>query len=399
MKICILTAHFLNLDQPGMSYATPFLYDYAKQWVSQGQEVHIIHFSRKYPKLFFIIMGLLNRAGISAFNKYNVKKETLIENEYEIDGIKIKRINYKKYFPHKKTRDKEIEKLSKIVIDYLSDKDFDVILGDCLDPTIFVISTIKQNKSFSKVKTALILHNSDKEYIKSAVKEKAQKYIDFWFFRSKPQKELFAPLLGINLADSNYGYLFSGIESCEISKTPAYRKRILKLLYVGALLKNKGLGTILKALAKSKNRWLSLTVVGDGPDKAFFEKMVLKYSLKDRVTFLGKKSRDEVFYNYNQSDALVLVSHETFGMVYVEAMSQACIPIGTVGEGIDGVVRNDENGFLVPLGNSDYLSLLFDNFLTLDKTYVEKISSNAFSTAKSFTNDRLSSSILKILSK
>ena len=53
-----------------------------------------------------------------------------------------------------------------------------------------------------------------------------------------------------------------------------------------------------------------------------------------------------------QSDVFVLPSvNETFGMVYLEAMSQGCIPIGTSGEGIDGIIENGKNGYLCDRNN------------------------------------------------
>ena len=44
---------------------------------------------------------------------------------------------------------------------------------------------------------------------------------------------------------------------------------------------------------------------------------------------------------------------EGFGIVYLEAMSAGCIVVGTRGQGIADVIREGENGFLVPADDPD----------------------------------------------
>lgn len=53
-----------------------------------------------------------------------------------------------------------------------------------------------------------------------------------------------------------------------------------------------------------------------------------------------------------EADAFLMVSTgETFGLVYLEAMGQGCITVASRGEGIDGVIIDGENGYLVPAGD------------------------------------------------
>ena len=58
--------------------------------------------------------------------------------------------------------------------------------------------------------------------------------------------------------------------------------------------------------------------------------------------------KNEIVRNlYNLFDAFVLASYsETFGVVYIEAMYAGLPVIGIRGQGIDGVVKDGENGFL-----------------------------------------------------
>ncbi len=72
-------------------------------------------------------------------------------------------------------------------------------------------------------------------------------------------------------------------------------------------------------------------------------------SLKGRgeVVFMGHLSHEEVLKKMSESDIFILPSvNETFGMVYLEAMAEGCITVCTKGDGIDGIIKDSENGFL-----------------------------------------------------
>ena len=64
---------------------------------------------------------------------------------------------------------------------------------------------------------------------------------------------------------------------------------------------------------------LDLWVIGDGPDREMYEKLVKKYKLNKRITFYGKKENP---YPYlRQADYLILTSdYEGFPVTYLEAI-------------------------------------------------------------------------------
>ena len=51
---------------------------------------------------------------------------------------------------------------------------------------------------------------------------------------------------------------------------------------------------------------------------------------------------------------------EGFGIVYLEAMASGCITIGTEGEGIANLIKNGENGFLVPPDDPDDIAAVME---------------------------------------
>ena len=76
--------------------------------------------------------------------------------------------------------------------------------------------------------------------------------------------------------------------------------------------------------------------------------------LEARVTLTGGLPHEQVLSRMAQSDLFVLPSWgEGYGIVYIEAMAAGCIAVGARGEGIEDTIRDGENGFLVPAGDTD----------------------------------------------
>lgn len=391
MNILILTAHFPHFDQPGLIYATPFISKYASEWVKLGHSVTVIHYARVYPKVFHIGSMLAGKIGIKIFEKYVVDRTAYKESEYENAGYKVYRFLYKKYIPHSVTSKFRLTNClvkTQKIIDY--NEKFDLIIGDCLDPVVTIINNLKINFICT---IAQVVHAADFLYFKKSIIKEQCRIIDYWLIRSDVQRD---PLLKI-IKDAKILAMHSGIEEEYINEKPVYRNSIHRLLYVGALYKSKGVSTLLQALALTKDKSFTLKIVGKGPDEAFFKDVTHQLGLDTQVEFIGQVPHKNVFSYMKEADCLILVSHETFGLVYVEAMSQGCIPIGAIGEGIDGIVKDGVNGFLVPLGNSKELGKLFKRVKDLSDFEISNMSRNAYTTATSLTDRKLAKELICLL--
>jgi glycosyltransferase involved in cell wall biosynthesis len=130
------------------------------------------------------------------------------------------------------------------------------------------------------------------------------------------------------------------------------------LIYVGRLVDLKGLGVLLPALAKLRDRHpdLSLTVVGDGPDRTRFERQADDLGLGDAVRFVGSASQDDVGRLLAESDIFVLPSFaEGVPVVIMEAMGSALPIVSTYVGGITELVEDGVHGYLVPPGSEPEL--------------------------------------------
>ena len=115
----------------------------------------------------------------------------------------------------------------------------------------------------------------------------------------------------------------------------------------GRLTAQKALEDTLAALAHVPG--VALLVLGDGPERAALERRGAELGVSDRVRFLGAGTRDEVIVLFRAVDAALLTSAwENLPHTLLEALATGAPVIATAVGGIPEVVRDGENGLLVP---------------------------------------------------
>lgn len=120
----------------------------------------------------------------------------------------------------------------------------------------------------------------------------------------------------------------------------------VKVVSAGGIDKNKNMAVIAEALSllEKEGKRVSLDIAGGIKDNNEAEKLK-KYSF---VKLHGKLNKTELSELYRKCDVFALASFtETFGMVYIEAMSQHLPVIYTKNEGFDGQFPEGEVGFHV----------------------------------------------------
>lgn len=136
----------------------------------------------------------------------------------------------------------------------------------------------------------------------------------------------------------------------ELDKLPPPQPRAgsdVRLILVGRLSPEKGIGGLLEALARCGDQRPQLVIVGDGPMRGELDRMVERLDLGEHVTFLGRLAERETLEEIAQSDALVLPSFmEGLPIVLMEAMALRKPVIATRVAGIPELVSDGENGLL-----------------------------------------------------
>jgi glycosyltransferase involved in cell wall biosynthesis len=141
---------------------------------------------------------------------------------------------------------------------------------------------------------------------------------------------------------------------CNCSK----KNDLKRLLFVGGLVSVKGLYYLIDALSELKQKrsdWY-LDIVGNGPARVDYERLVGNLGLSDKITFHGYKPKEVVAEFMRQADIFVLPSlWENLPCVAVEAMASGLPILSTRTGGIPEIV-DEERGILVPPKDTSALS-------------------------------------------
>jgi len=127
------------------------------------------------------------------------------------------------------------------------------------------------------------------------------------------------------------------------------------LAFAGRITKQKALEVALEALGRVDG--VVLAIAGEGPDLPDIRRRVAELGLDGRVHFLGRLNRDGVLTLFRAADATLLTSSwENFPHTVVEALAVGTPVIATAVGGVPELVRDGENGLLVPVGDRDALA-------------------------------------------
>jgi rhamnosyl/mannosyltransferase len=164
----------------------------------------------------------------------------------------------------------------------------------------------------------------------------------------------------------------------------------LRILFVGRLVRYKGVEVLLKAVAQSPG---IVRIVGDGPLRREIEKARDELGLPDRVVLEGRVSDSMLDQMYDWADVLVLPSTdrgEAFGYVLIEAMARSTALITTeLGTGTSWVNIDGETGIVVPPRDPAALASAISR-LASDPDLLQRCKSNALHRfQKSFTLNRM----------
>jgi glycosyltransferase involved in cell wall biosynthesis len=140
------------------------------------------------------------------------------------------------------------------------------------------------------------------------------------------------------------------------ARFPAYDKpqpaSPVRGIFVGRLVPYKGCDMVIEAAASAVRAGaLTLTIVGDGPERPALEEQARQLGLSDAVRFVGLLPPDQVGACYRDADLLLFPSVREFGGgVVLEAMAMGVVPC-VVDYGGPGELVSAESGFRLTLGS------------------------------------------------
>lgn len=160
-----------------------------------------------------------------------------------------------------------------------------------------------------------------------------------------------------NYTDNKIEVIHNLVDFSKFKPEEAKKHEGINLFSLAYLVEGKGMEALIKAFAEDfKGEKVTLRIGGDGEKRAELEALIKNLNLESQVKLLGLLSREEVVSEINNCDGFVLASeHETFGVVYIEAMSLGKPVLGTKNGGAEDIIR-DYNGMIVE--NRNYKELV-----------------------------------------
>lgn len=147
---------------------------------------------------------------------------------------------------------------------------------------------------------------------------------------------------------------------------------------------DKGMDVLIEAFNKVfKGKNVQMRIGGEGRATEQLSNLIKELNLEDQVELLGELSRKEVADEMKKCNCFALASkHETFGMVYVEALASGKPVIGTKNGGAEEII-NENNGLIVEIDNVEELSnameKLYYNIEKYNPTLLREECENRFS--------------------
>lgn len=388
MNIFLITPIFATTTNN--TGVTPVIHYFAKEWVKQGHLVHVFVLNARYPFLYYWISRtfyhkLNTRLGMS------IPKDCPHVEDYIADGVIVHRRLLRKIIPHSKYKSSEITKAVKTIS--LGCEKYgipDIFIGHWHNPQLEVLCELKMRYN---VRIALVLHENkfamEKVYgnkLMSMLNE-----VDVIGFRNQVSQKNY--LLHYGKPKSSF-IAYSGVSSFFLEKgkcnCPSFEDGVKDYVFVGSLIARKCPVEVVRALDSTYiDMPFSLTYIGDGEERKYVEKYKRK-NCKGKILFPGRIDRNQIIGFLDKSQVFVMISKdEVFGLVYLEAMAFGLITIGSRNEGIDGIIKDGENGFLCEAGNEKELRMIIMKIRNMSRVELELMSAKAKQTAHEYSDSNV----------
>ena len=156
----------------------------------------------------------------------------------------------------------------------------------------------------------------------------------------------------IRLDSSHTAEVIGNPYDSDLFRNLSIKRRPRSIVFLGRLVSDKGADLLITSLAMLNDCTVSLTIIGDGPERAFLESLVLKLKLVHNVRFAGGLQGAYLVEELNKHEIMVVPSlwKEPFGIVALEGLACGCVLLASDGGGLSDAVGNA--GLLFKRGDS-----------------------------------------------
>lgn len=374
---------------------------FAREWVKQGHKVITIVDSSTFPKVYYAVGDRLKKLVSKIFDVSRTPDRLWTKRfTYDDFGVYVENLPIVKYIPHGKFSEKALSKQFEDIVNILDGSGFvpDVVTGHWVNPQIALVPRLARRYG---AKSAFVFHaDYGKENCEKFSVQKYVDQIDHIGFRSQSAMDVAKGYLHFKnkpfVAASGIPDRFIDMLNNEHEKN---FDDSISIITAGRLVEYKKIDVALEAAKDAfEKEKFDFVVAGDGPMKAKLQSYIDGAGLQKQMHLLGQIDRNRLQKLMRERQVFVLISkHETFGLVYLEAMLQGCIVIASRFGGVDGIIKDGENGFLCEEGNREELVQIFTRINEMEKQTKVLISNNAIMTAKKYTEKRVAERYLSYI--
>jgi len=170
------------------------------------------------------------------------------------------------------------------------------------------------------------------------------------------------------------------------SKNKDFNFNVIKILFVGKIIKEKGIDTLIDLINKLPEDKFSFGIVGDGSYRYKIEPYLQKKNVKFYGWISDKTKLAEIYKNYHiflNPSIRNSKWEELFGIVNIEAMASGLVVIASNHIGPSEIIENGVNGFLVEEKKVDEIIDIINN-LYVNRNLLKQMSQNAILYSKKF---------------
>jgi hypothetical protein len=373
--------------------------------------MNICLISREYPPetgwggigtyTYHLAHGLVNLG----HQVYVITQSMDIDKEYRDDGVFIHKVAHKTFFYNKgilKEFALRLEYSQRVYIkikELIKKYKLEIIEGPNLSGETFVYSL------FKKVPLVTRLHTHFSEVIHFlGWKKTIDRHLSCWIENAvilksdslicSTKKHAEVVLGEIGVKAKNIEIIPLGVPLPAVTYPRDFHTDIPTVLFVGRLEKRKGVHVLIKAIPfvleeipevifniVGRDVFVTsddVSFVGKG-DESFRARLIksIPKNCQKNIHFLGYVDDNKLSEYYKYCDIFVAPSlYESFGFVYIEAMSYGKPVIGCGVGGVPEVIRDGETGILVPPEDPYFLAKAILNLLK-DSTLRRRMGMNA----------------------
>jgi glycosyltransferase involved in cell wall biosynthesis len=263
----------------------------------------------------------------------------------------------------------------------LNTERYDLIHAHWLIPQGFICAVVNKLRGSNAIPVLCTAHGSDLVSLKDPLTVLLKSWTIANIAKvSLVSKSLLAYMDGLNIVERDVEICPMGVDFNSTFKVrPEIKREHNKLIYVGRLIKEKGVRHILEALkiVREDHPDVTLDIIGDGPERDELEDLSRESDLSDSVTFFGALNKNELPKYYSRAAIALVPSivQEGFGLVIIEAMACGCATIVSDFDTSREIITPKVNGLLsLPANSSDIANKINDLFS--NKVLLETILNN-----------------------